>query len=188
MRALKAPLFRKEKMPKEANNYETNPRDKTYLGFIRAKTKTTNNFSMATNRILDKYTIAIVAILAVMGTLLLIAWIDATSVHIMHTADLSITHVQFDKDYLTVTVKNQGSLAYTINEVTVSEAIVSEEGIVNQNITSHTFSVLSQISEGEQISFCMGLKWTSGYLYQIKLETVTTADFSPAALCFVKAP
>jgi hypothetical protein len=188
MRALKAPLFRKEKMLKEANNYETNPRDKTYLGFIRAKTKTTNNFSMATNRILDKYTIATVAILAVMGTVLLIAWIDATSVHIMHTADLSITHVQFDKDYLTVTVKNQGSLAYTINEVTVSEAIVSEEGIVNQNTTWHTFSVLSQISEGEQISFCLSLKWTSGYLYQIKLETATTTDFSPAALCFVKAP
>jgi hypothetical protein len=106
----------------------------------------------------------------------------------MHTADLNITNVQFDKDYLTVTVKNQGSLAFTINQVTVGEAIKSETGIVNQNSTSHNFSVLSQISEGEQISICMGLKWTSGYLYQIKLETVTTADFSPAALCFVKAP
>jgi hypothetical protein len=148
---------------------------------------TANNFNMATNRILDKYTIAIFATLIITGTLLLIAWIDATSVHIMHTADLNITNVQFDKDYLTLTVKNQGSLTYTINEVTVSEAIVSEEGIVNQNTTSHTFSVLSQISEGEQISICMSLKWTSGYFYQIKLETATTADFSPAALCFVKA-
>jgi hypothetical protein len=143
---------------------------------------------MAANRILDKCTISTVAILAVMGMVLLVAWIDATSVHIMHTADLSITNVQFDKDCLTVTVKNQGSIAFTINQVTVSEAIVSETGIVNQNSTSHTFPVLSQISEGEQISICMGLKWTSGYLYQIKLETVTTADFSPAALCFVKAP
>jgi hypothetical protein len=143
---------------------------------------------MAPNQILDKYTIATVAILAVTGTLLLIAWIDATSIHIMYTADLSITHVQFDKDYLTVTVKNQGSLASTINEITVSEAIVSEEGIDNQNSTSHTFSVLSEVSEGEQISICMSFKWTSGYLYQIKLETATTADFSPAALCFVKAP
>jgi hypothetical protein len=143
---------------------------------------------MATNRILDKYAIATVAILAVTGTLLLIAWIDATSVHIMHTADLSITHVQFDKDYLTITVKNQGSQAFTINEVTVSEAIVSEEGIVNQNSTSQTFSVLTQVSKGEQISICMSLKWTSGYLYQIKLETATTADFSPATLCFVTAP
>ncbi len=143
---------------------------------------------MATNRILDKYATATVAILAVTGTLLLIAWIDATSVHIMHTADLSITHVQFDKDYLTITVKNQGSQAFTINEVTVSEAIVSEEGIVNQNSTSHTFSVLTQVSKGEQISICMSLKWTSGYLYQIKLETATTADFSPATLCFVRAP
>jgi hypothetical protein len=147
-----------------------------------------NNSSMATNRILDKYTIAIVATLIITGTLLLIAWIDATSVHIMSTADLNIIHVQFDKDYLTVTVKNQGSLAYTINEVTVSEAVVSEEGIVNQNTTLHTFSILSQIPEGEQISICMSLKLTSGYLYQIKLETATTADFSPAALCFVKAP
>jgi hypothetical protein len=143
---------------------------------------------MVTNRILDKYAIATVAILAVTGTLLLIAWIDATSVHIMHTADLSITHVQFDKDYLTITVKNQGSQAFTINEVTVSEAIVSEEGIVNQNSTSQTFSVLTQVSKGEQISICMSLKWTSGYLYQIKLETATTADFSPATLCFVRAP
>ena len=143
---------------------------------------------MVTNRILDKYTVATVAILVVMGTLILIAWIDATSVHIMNTADLSITNVQFDKDCLTVTVKNQGSLAYTINEVTVSEATVSEESIVNQNTTSHTFSVLSQISEGEQISICLTLKWTSDYLYQIKLETATTTDFSPAALCFVKAP
>ena len=143
---------------------------------------------MATNRILDKYTIATVAMLALTGTMLLIAWIDSTSVHIMHTADLNITTVQFDKGYLTVTVKNQGSIAYTINEITVSEAILSEKGTVNQNTTSHTFSVLSQISEGEQISICMSLKWTSGYLYQIKLETATTTDFSPAALCFVKAP
>ena len=143
---------------------------------------------MATNRILDKYTIATVAILVVMGTLILISWIDATSVHIMNTADLSITNVQFDKDYLTVTVKNQGSLAYTINEVTVSEAKISEVSTVNQNTTSHNFSVLSQISEGEQISICLTLKWTSDYLYQIKLETATTTDFSPAALCFVKAP
>ena len=163
-------------------------RANAYLEFIRAKTKATNKFNMATNRILDKYTIAAVAILTVMGTLLLIAWIDATSVHVMHTADLSITQVQFDKDYLTVTVKNQGNLTYTINEVTVSEAIASKEGTVNHNSTSHTFSVFSQISEGEQISICMSLKWTSGYLYQIKLETATTQDFSPAALCFVKAP
>ena len=147
-----------------------------------------NHFNMATNRILDKYTIATVAVLAVIGTFLFIAWIDASSVHIMHTADLSITNVQFDKDYLTVTVKNQGSFAYTISEVTVSEAIVSEEGITNQNTTSHTVSLHSQIPEGEQISICIALKWTSGYLYQIKLETNIATYFSPAVLCFVKAP
>jgi hypothetical protein len=157
-------------------------RANAYLEFIRAKTKATNKFNMATNRILDKYTIAAVAILTVMGTLLLIAWIDATSVHVMHTADLSITQVQF------VTVKNQGNLTYTINEVTVSEAIASKEGTANHNSTSHTFSVLSQVSEGDQISIYVSFKWTSGYLYQIKLETATTQDFSPAALCFVKAP
>ncbi len=143
---------------------------------------------MASNRILDKYTIATIVMIAVTGTLLLSAWIDATSVHIMYTGDLSITHVQFDKDTITVTVKNQGILIFTINKVTVSEVIVSEEETIRQNSTSHTFSVRSQISEGEQISICMGLKWTSGCLYQIKLETATTADFSPAALCFVKAP
>ena len=143
---------------------------------------------MTTTRILDKYTIATVAILAVMGTLLLMAWIDASSIHIMYTADLSITHVEFEKDYLTLTVKNQGGFAYTISEVTISEAMVNEDCIDNQNSTSHTVSVHSQIPEDDQISICIALKWTSGYLYQIKLETSTPADFSPAALCFVKAP
>jgi hypothetical protein len=122
-----------------------------------------------------------------MGTLLSIVWIDATSVHIMPTADLSITQVQFDKDYLTATVKNQGSFTYTISKVTVSEAIMSKAGIVNQNITSHTFSPLSQIPQGEQISICMGIKWTSGCLYQIKLETVPP-QISALPLCALKAP
>ncbi|TRO43778.1 hypothetical protein E2P30_02475 [Candidatus Bathyarchaeota archaeon] len=143
---------------------------------------------MATNRILDKYTIATIVMIVATGTLLFSEWIDATSVHIMHTADLSITHVQFDKDTITLTVENQGFLTFTIDKVTVSEVIVNEEETINQNSTSITFSVRSQISEGEQISICVGLRWTSGCFYQIKLETTTTADFSPAALCFVTAP
>jgi len=143
---------------------------------------------MATNRTLTIYFIVIVTVLAVTWTLLLMAWMGTTSVAIMQTADLSITKVQFEKDYLTITVKNQGSHSLTINEVTVSEVIVSDEGMVNQNSTSRTFSVLLPVSEGEQISICISLKWASGYLYQIKLETATAADFSPAALCFVRAP
>lgn len=143
---------------------------------------------MATNRTLATYFIVIMPVLATAAALLLISWMGTTSVAIMQTADLSITKVQFDKDYLTITVKNQGTHALTINEVTVSEATVGDEGMVNQTSTPYTFSVHAPVSAGEQISICINFKWTSGYLHQIKLETTSIADFSPAALCFVRAP
>ena len=76
-----------------------------------------------------------------------------------YRVDLYITDVQFDNDYLNITVRNIGWNPTTISSV-----------IINQTSTLHTISVHEPISANEIISFRLGFKWTSGYRYQITLE------------------
>ena len=77
-----------------------------------------------------------------------------------YSVSLDITNVQFDNDYLNITVRNVG-----VNPTTISLVII------NQTSTSHTVPVHEPISAGEIISFRVAFKWTSGYRYQITLET-----------------
>ena len=106
--------------------------------------------------------IAVAVALAITG-LAFLAWINPLTIGPIGpigTVDLRITDVHFHNDYLNVTVKNVGCSGTVISGVTV-----------NQTSTPHTIPLHEQIWAGEEISVRIDFKWTSGYAYQIKLET-----------------
>jgi hypothetical protein len=113
---------------------------------------------MAINRRLAIY-IAVATALAITG-LAFLSWMNPLTVGPIGIVDLRITDAQFDNGYLNVTVKNVGCSGTVISGVTV-----------NQTSTPYTFPVHEQIWANEEISVCIDFKWTSGYAYQIKLET-----------------
>jgi hypothetical protein len=120
-----------------------------------------NYFVMASNRRLAIYIILIAGTLTVAG-LAVLSWMDPLVIDNLarYRVDLYITNIQFDDDYLNVTVRNIGWNPTTISSV-----------IINETSTLHTVPVQEPISPGEIISFRTAFKWTSGYSYQIKLET-----------------
>lgn len=143
---------------------------------------------MPTNRRLAIYVIA-VAILAVAGTSLSMAWISSLSLGITPMADLNITDVQFNEDYMTITVKNQGNYNLIIREVRVNNFIESDQGlIINQTSTSYSAPLHEPISVGERISIKVSFNWTSGYIYEISLKTTDTTYWIPAGMTVVVAP
>ena len=103
-------------------------------------------------------TIAVIAVHSWMNPLV----IDNLS---RYRVDLYITNVQFDIDYMNITVENIGWNPTIISSV-----------IINQTSTLHTVPVHEPISAGEIISIRIAFKWTSGYRYQIKLETTDNFD------------
>jgi len=105
-------------------------------------------------------------VLAFTGILLTLAWMSPLTVNPMANEALSVTDVQFDKGCLTVTVKNIGVSATTINEVTV-----------NQTSTQHTVPVHEPIAAGKQISIRINFNWASGYTYRIGLMTARGNSF-----------
>jgi hypothetical protein len=120
-----------------------------------------NYFVMASNRRLAIYIILIAGTLTVAG-LAVLSWMDPLVIDNLarYRVDLYITNIQFDDDYLNVTVRNIGWNPTTISSV-----------IINETSTLHTVPVQEPISPGEIISFRTAFKWTSDYSYQIKLET-----------------
>jgi hypothetical protein len=69
--------------------------------------------------------IAVLAVFAVAGIVLTVAWMGAlTVVGIWPAEDLKIADVQFSKGFLTVTVKNAGDTRYDWDVVTVTEVMV----------------------------------------------------------------
>jgi hypothetical protein len=116
---------------------------------------------MASNRRFAIYIILIARILTIAG-LAVLSWMDPLTIDNLsrYRVDLYTTNVQFDDDYLNVTERNIGWNPTTISSV-----------IINQTSTLHTVPVQEPISLGEIISFRTAFKWTSGYIYQIKLET-----------------
>jgi hypothetical protein len=122
---------------------------------------------MAINRRLAVYIILIAAALTVAG-LAMLSWSDPLIIDNLmnYSVDLYITSVQFDNDYLNITVRNIG-----VNPTTISSAII------NQTSTIHTVPVHEPISHAEIISFRVAFKWTSGYMYQIKLETTDNFEY-----------
>jgi len=102
----------------------------------------------------------------IIAVIVLHSWMNPLTIDSLsaHRVDLYITNVQFDIDYLNITVRNIGW-----NPTIISSVIIS------QTSTLQTIPVHEPISTGEIISFRAAFKWTSGYMYQIKIET--TDDF-----------
>lgn len=152
------------------------------------KTEANKPFTMPTNRRLAIYVIA-VAVLAVAGTSLSMAWISSLSVGTMPTANLKITDVQFNEDCMTIEVKNQGNYNLIIREVRVNNFIESNQGlIINQTSTPYSVPLNEPISVGEQISIKVNFNWTSEYIYQISLKTADTTYWTPAGMTVEVAP
>ena len=101
-----------------------------------------------------------VVVFAVIGTLLTLAWMHPLTVPIMARENLSITDVQFDVNYLTLSVKNICEYPTTISEV-----------LINQTSTSLTFPMSEQISAYGQTSIKISFNWSSGSTYQVGVET-----------------
>lgn len=152
------------------------------------KTEANKLFTMPTNRRLAIYVIA-VAVLAVAGTALSMAWISSLSVGNTPMADLNITDVQFNEDYMTIKVKNQGNYNLIIREVRINNFIESDQGlIINQTSTTYFVPLQEPISVGEQISIKVSFNWTSDYIYEVSLKTANTTYWTPAGMTIVVAP
>ena len=121
---------------------------------------------MVLNRTLAMHIILIAGTWLIIAVIVLNAWLNPLTIDNLsaHRVDLYITNVQFDNDYLNITVQNIGWNPTTISSV-----------IINQTSILHTIPVHEPIVAGEIISFRVAFKWTSGYRYQITLET--TDDF-----------
>jgi hypothetical protein len=144
---------------------------------------------MAINRVVALYIGMAAALAFAVFVLPTLVCMWAPPYGITKMSDLGITEVQFEKDYLNITVENICTQAKTISEVTVSDLMAGDTGfIINQTSTPHTIPLHEPISAGEQISIRISFNWTSGHAYQIKLETADTTDESPAALCVETAP
>ena len=120
---------------------------------------------MVLNRRLAMYIILIAGTLTI-AVMAVHSWMNPLTIDNLsrYRVDLYITNVQFENDYLNMTVRNIGWNPTIISSV-----------MINQTSTLHTVPVHEPISAGEIISFRVAFKWTSGYRYQIELET--TDDF-----------
>ena len=116
---------------------------------------------MAPNRRLAMYLVLIAGALTI-AVIAVHSWMDPLIIDNLsrYRVDLYITNVQFDNDYLNITVRNIGWNPTTISSV-----------IINQTSTLHSVPVHEPISAGEIISFRVAFTWTSGYMYKITLET-----------------
>ncbi len=116
---------------------------------------------MASNRKLAM-SIILIAWTLTIAVIVVHSWMNPLTIDNLsaHRVDLYITNVQFDNDYLNITVRNIGWNPTTISLV-----------IINQTSTLQTVPVHEPISSGEIISFRVAFKWISGYRYQITLET-----------------
>lgn len=107
----------------------------------------------------------VIAVLAVFGTISMM-----TSDPIWtYTEHLEITDVQFNEDFLTITVKSTGlDPPAPRNVATVTEVMVQP---LNTTVTMRKFPMSIPIHTGEQASICVGYDWISSAVYQI---TVTS--------------
>jgi hypothetical protein len=108
----------------------------------------------------------VVIVLAVTGILLISAWMYPLTIAIMACEDLSITDVEFEESYLTLTVRNLCKYPTTISEV-----------MVNQTSTPHTVPINEQLSAYGQVSIRISFKWASDYTYQVRVKTARGNHF-----------
>ena len=121
---------------------------------------------MATNRRLFLIFVALAIAFAAFS----IAWMSSLSPGITSIHYLTITDAQFDKVYLTITVKNNGTCGTTISEVAIQQN--STTYIVPMNEFS--------IAGGDEIPMRISresFNCTSGYTYQIRLTTTFNVSF-----------
>lgn len=112
-----------------------------------------------------------VTVFAVIGILLTLAWMYPLAVPIMARENLSITDVEFDDSYLTLSVKNICEYPTTISEV-----------LISQTFTLLTFPTSEQISAYGQTSIRISFNWSSGSTYQVRVATVKGNHFYYAAV------
>ena len=124
---------------------------------------------MTTNRRIAIYIILIAGTLSI-ASLAVLSWMSPLTIDSLghHQVALYITNVQFDDDYLNITVTNVGVKTTTITSV-----------MINQSSTIHTVPVYEPILGRDKIiTIRIGFKWTSGYTVQIKLETADNLDYN----------
>ena len=143
---------------------------------------------MAINRTLA-ICISVVTFLLIAGVFLPIVFLNSLPVSTFPKEDLCITDVQFEEYYLNITVKNSVTQAKIVSEVTIRDLITTDYSFsINRTSTPFKVAVNESISSGEEISFPISFKWTSGRSYRIELETVDTKDLSPATIFNAFAP
>ena len=97
--------------------------------------------------------------------------------------------MQFEEDYLNITVENTCEQAKIVSEVTIRDLITTGYSFsINQTSTPLIVAVYESISSGEEISFPIIFKWNSGCSYRIELETVGTKDRSRTPIYNAFAP
>ena len=118
------------------------------------------------------YTIVIVvAVLVPVGVLLPLAWLSSLPWTPHEMSPFRITEVQFEEDYLNITVESTCAEAEIVSEVTVRDLKANGYGFtVDWTSTPHVVAVDEPVPVGEEISFRIRFNWSSGHAYQIELE------------------
>ncbi len=125
---------------------------------------------MAINRRLAMI-IIVVAVLAAASVLLPMAWLSSLQWTPHATSPFEITDVQFDVGHLNITVKSTCTEAKIISEVTIRDLKAYGYGFtVDWTSTPHVVAVHEPVPVGEETSFRVSFKWSSGRAYQIELE------------------
>ena len=133
--------------------------------------------------------IIIVTFLVIVGVFLPIVLLHSLPVSTFPYVNLWITNVQFEEDYLNITVENTCEQAKIVSEVTIRDLITTGYSFsINQTSTPLIVAVYESISSGEEISFPIIFKWNSGCSYRIELETVGTKDRSRTPIYNAFAP
>jgi hypothetical protein len=126
---------------------------------------------MPINRRIAIYAIAVTMVLAVPFFLL---WLNSITTPVTKPLPRLWIDVQFEEDYLNVTMTNNDNHDYIISEVTLSRAS-----------TILTGKLLHEpISRGEPISICINFNWTSLYEYGIHVRTTD----GKGTACYTYAP
>ena len=115
--------------------------------------------------------IIVVVVLAAGGVLLPMAWLSSLQWTPHATEAFRITDVQFEEDYLNITVENLGTQEKMISQVTVRDLKAHGYGFtVDWTSTPHVVALHEPVPVGGEITFRISFKWSSGCAYQIELE------------------
>ncbi len=107
------------------------------------------------------------------------AWMGGMTIGFMGSSEqVDIRNIAFATGNATVTVKNTGTSAVTINEVWVNNVDKSDD---SANVTGRVILPLSIPANG-QIEIFTNMTWTAGDNYQFKLVTAKGNPFMKNAI------